>query len=121
MLHAGAGSGILDRMDDVPSPKDLRSAGRACTFLAYASGLAGIAAGTLVLRDGDLAFAVILWTITFAVGAALMGVAVLVRAAAGLVIQITRMEHDIRALRVDRARADEPVPPTTTHDPWLDR
>lgn len=111
-------------MDEIPSPKDLRAAARACTVLAYAAGLAGVAAGTLMLRDGDLAFAVILWTITFAVGAALMGVAVLVRAVSGLSVQVTRMEADLRVLRIDRARGveGEPTrPPTTSHDPWLDR
>jgi hypothetical protein len=113
-------SGTLTGMDEIPTPKDLRSAARACTFLAYAAGLAGVAAGTLVLRDGELAFAVILWTITFAVGAALMGVSVLVRAVSGLTVQITRMESDLRVLRTDRARGpDVGLPPVTDHDPWL--
>jgi hypothetical protein len=35
-----------------------------------------------LLRDGELAFAVILWVITFAVGATLMGVSLLIRALA---------------------------------------
>jgi hypothetical protein len=104
-------------MDHIPSPKELRAAGRACTFLAYAAGLAGVAAGTIVLRDGDLAFAIILWTITFAVGAALMGVSVLVRAAAGISTQLTRLESDVRVLLVDRAR-DAGPPANATDDPW---
>jgi choline-glycine betaine transporter len=103
-------------MDHIPSPKELRGAGRACTFLAYAAGLAGIAAGTIVLRDGELAFAVILWTITFAVGAALMGVSVLIRAIAGLLTQLTRMESDLRVLLVDRAREDGRT--GVQDDPW---
>jgi hypothetical protein len=105
-------------MDHVPSPKELRGAARACTFLAYAAGLAGVAAGTLVLRDGELAFAIILWTVTFAVGASLMGVAVVIRAVAGLSTQVTRMESDVRVLMSDRHR-DRPLSPEPERDPWL--
>jgi hypothetical protein len=105
-------------MDHVPSPKELRGAARACTFLAYAAGLAGVAAGTLVLRDGELAFAIILWTVTFAVGASLMGVAVVIRAVAGLSTQVTRMESDVRVLVSDRHR-DRPLSTEPDRDPWL--
>jgi hypothetical protein len=105
-------------MDHVPSPKELRGAARACTFLAYAAGLAGVAAGTLVLREGELAFAIILWTVTFAVGASLMGVAVVIRAVAGLSTQVTRMESDVRVLVSDRHR-DRPLSPEPDRDPWL--
>jgi hypothetical protein len=105
-------------MDHVPSPKELRGAARACTFLAYAAGLAGVAAGTLVLREGELAFAIILWTVTFAVGASLMGVAVVIRAVAGLSTQVTRMESDLRVLVSDRHR-DRPLSPEPDRDPWL--
>jgi hypothetical protein len=105
-------------MDHVPTPKELRGAARACTVLAYAAGLAGVAGGTLLLRDGDLAFAIILWIVTFAVGAALMGVAVVVRAVAGLSTQATRMESDLRVLVGDRFR-DQQGPATPDRDPWL--
>lgn len=112
-------SGTLGGMDHIPSPKELRSAARACTFLSYAAGLAGVAAGALVLRDGELAFAIILWTITFAVGAALMGVSVLVRAFAGLSTQITRMESDLRVLAADHANDPRLSPNDPDRDPWL--
>lgn len=102
-------------MDHIPNPKELRGAARACTVLAYAAGLAGVAAGTLMLRAGDLPFAIILWTITFAVGAALMGVAVVIRAVAGLIVQVDRLESDVRVLVADRAR-QEPVRPE--RDRW---
>lgn len=104
-------------MDEIPSPRELRTAARACTFLAYAAGLAGIAAGTFVLRDSELALAIIVWTITFAVGAALMGVAVLVRAMAGVGTQLTRLESDVRVLLLDRARDQRPSP-APADDPW---
>jgi hypothetical protein len=108
--------GHAGEVDDVPTPQQLRSAARACTILAYAAGLAGVAAGTLVLRDGDLVFAIILWVITFAVGAALMGVAVLVRASAGLSATIARLESEVRVLVADRAGRDPR--PATEQDPW---
>ena len=104
-------------MDDIPGPKDLRGAARACTVLAYAAGLAGVTGGTLMLRDGDLGFALILWTVTFAVGAALMGVAVLIRAMAGVSTQLTRLESDVRVLVSDRARTVTPGR-DVDDDPW---
>jgi choline-glycine betaine transporter len=106
-------------MDHIPSPRELKGAARACTFLAYAAGLTGVAAGTLMLRDGELAFAIILWTTTFAVGATLMGVSVLVRAVSGLATQLTRMEHRVEALASDRARDGGDVRSEPGRDPWL--
>lgn len=103
-------------MDDVPTPGQLRTAARACTILAYAAGLAGIAAGTLMLREDDLAFAIILWVITFAVGASLMGISVLVRALAGLSARLEQTSADVRLLVGDRARARREEP---ERDPWL--
>ncbi len=103
-------------MDHIPSPRELRTAARACVFLAYAAGLAGVAAGTILLRDGELAFAVILWTITFAVGATLMGVSVVVRVLGGMLAQLHRLESDVRVLTVERAR--EPGVRPVDDDPW---
>lgn len=106
-------------MDHIPSPKELRTAARACTFLAYAAGLAGIAGGTLVLRDGDLAFAIMLWIITFAVGATLMGVSLVIRAVASLATSVTRMESELAVLVGDRGRDEGLTPPGPDRDPWL--
>ncbi|MEX2324458.1 MAG: hypothetical protein WD576_01795 [Nitriliruptoraceae bacterium] len=92
-------------MDDIPSPRELRTAARACVIMAYAAGLAGIAAGTLILREGDLVFAIITWVITFAVGASLMGVAVLVRAMGGLTARLARVDADVRVLVADDQQA----------------
>lgn len=104
-------------MDDVPTTTQLRAAARACLILAYAAGLAGVAAGTLVLREGDLAFAVILWVITFAVGASLMGVSLLIRALAGLTARLEQTSTDVRVLVGQRARER----PEGEHGPWLGR
>ena len=116
-MHAVVGHAA--GMDHIPSPRELTVAARACVFMAYAAGLAGVAAGTIVLRDGELAFAVILWTITFAVGAVLMGVSLLIRAVSGLSAQVLRMEADVHVLRTDRARQDGGGRNEPDRDPWL--
>lgn len=118
-MRSAQRSGTLHGMDHIPSPRELRTAARACTFLAYATGLAGIAGGTLVLRDGDLAFAIILWIVTFAVGASLMGVAVLVRAVSGLTTTVTRLASEVSVLVGDRGRETPLAPPPADRDPWL--
>ena len=105
-------------MEDVPTPRELRGAARATTILAYAAGLAGVAAGTLLLREGEVALAILLYIVTFAVGAVLMGVALLARAMAGLSARIMRVESDVRVLLGDRARhgaADDGI----DRDPWV--
>lgn len=106
-------------MDHIPTPRELTVAARACVFMAYAAGLAGVAAGAIVLREGELAFAVILWTVTFAVGAVLMGVSLLVRAVSGLSAQVLRMASELRVLTEDRARQETVGPPEPDRDPWL--
>lgn len=104
-------------MDHIPSVKEMRTAARACLFLAYAAGLAGIAAGTLVLRQGEIAFAIILWVITFAVGASLMGVSVAIRALSSVKAELERLTSDVRVLVADRGQ--EPLrTPRRDDDPW---
>jgi hypothetical protein len=104
-------------MDRIPSPRELTIAGRACVIMAYAGGLAGIAAGTLLLREDELAFAVIIWTLTFAVGAVLMAVSLIIRALSGLAAQLGRVDADVRLLAEDQARS---LPPRDAgRDPWL--
>lgn len=113
-MRGGPWWGTIARMDDIPTAGQLRTAARACLILAYAAGLAGVAAGTLVLRDGDLAFAIILWVITFAVGASLMGVSLLIRALAGLTARVDQASSDVRVLIGERARQAD-----GERDPWL--
>ncbi len=105
-------------MDRIPSARDLQVAARACVLLAYAVGLGGVAAGTWMLREGDLALAIVLWLVTFAVGAALMGISLLIRALSGILAQLTRLQSDVGVLSEDRARtAGGPAP--GGRDPWL--
>jgi hypothetical protein len=89
-------------MDDSPTPQELRVAARGATIMAYAVGLAGVAVGTLALRDDDLATAVLLYVVTFGVGACLIGVATLVRAAQGLAARFDRLEVSVSRLHSDR-------------------
>ena len=105
-------------MDRIPTPRELQIAARACVLLAYATGLGGIAAGTWLLRGGDWPMAIVLWLITFAVGAALMGISLLIRALSGLGAQLTRLESDVRVLAEERARGGR-TPAPDERDPWL--
>jgi hypothetical protein len=91
-------------VDDVPTPAELRAAGRASTIVAYGTGLAGIAVGTWMLRQDELALAVLVWVVTFGVGTCLVGVATLVRAAAGLTGRVAKLDADVAALRRDLRR-----------------
>jgi hypothetical protein len=105
-------------MDRIPTPRELQVAARACVLLAYAAGLGGVAAGTWLLRSGEWPMAIVLWLITFAVGAALMGISLLIRALSGLGAQLTRLESDLRVLAEERARGGR-APGSSERDPWL--
>ncbi|MDX1619909.1 MAG: hypothetical protein R3320_02890 [Nitriliruptorales bacterium] len=102
-------------MEKVPSPKDLNGAAAVAQSLAYAAGLAGVVAGGLLYRDGEPALAVIAWILTFAVGAMLMIAAFLVRAIAGLLAHVARLESDVQVLVADRARNGDL---DRGRDPW---
>jgi len=62
--------------------------------------------------------AIVLWLITFAVGAALMGISLLIRALSGLGAQLTRLESDVRVLAEERARGGG-APGGNERDPWI--
>ena len=106
-------------MDDVPGPAQLRGAARACSLLAYACGLAGVAGGALLLWEGSLAMAIVVWIVTFAVGACLMGVSLLIRAVAGLDARLQRLQSEVDLVNHDTARVGEGRAPGADRDPWL--
>lgn len=81
-------------MDAIPAPRELRAAARVCVVLAYAVGLVGVGAGVFLLRDGAVATAVVMWTSTFALGAALMGIALVLRALGAVLITISQLRGD---------------------------
>ena len=87
-------------------------------MLAYVAGLGGVAGGTFLLRDGEVAMAIVLWLVTFAVGATLMGVSLLIKALSGVSLQLTRLESDLHALAEERAPGAV-GPGTPQRDPWL--
>lgn len=102
-------------MERVPTPKDLRGAGAVAQSLAYVAGLAGVIAGGLLYRDGETAFAVVAWVLTFAVGAMLMIAAFLVRAMAAILGHLARLASDVQVLIADRGRAGRVE---HERDPW---
>lgn len=102
-------------MDRVPSPKDLRGAAAVAQTLAYVAGIAGVVAGALLYRGGDVAFAVVVWVLTFAAGAILMIAAFLTRAMAALLARIAKIEQDVTVLV---GREGDRQPPEREQDPW---
>jgi hypothetical protein len=76
-------------------PRELDVASRATTLIAYAVALVGTGGGTLALRDGDLATALIVWTTSLAVAATLVGVGTLLRAVAGLSRRMATLERTL--------------------------
>lgn len=102
-------------MEQEPSPKDLRGAASVAQTLAYVSGLAGVVAGALVYRDGDVTLAVVIWVLTFAAGALMMIAAFLSRALASVLARLTKLDGDVAVLLRDRS-SDEPLePPRPRH------
>lgn len=105
-------------MEQEPSPKDLRGAAAVAQSLAYASGLAGVIAGAVVYRDGEVALAVVLWVLTFAAGALMMLAAFLARGLASLLARLTKMDSDLQVILRDRSTS-EPLRPGDSHpNPW---
>ncbi|MDP8928873.1 MAG: hypothetical protein M3O70_09935 [Actinomycetota bacterium] len=102
-------------MERIPSPKDLRGAAALAQTLAYVAGLAGVVAGAVLYRDGQTAFAVVAWVLTFAAGAILMIAAFLTRAVATLLGRVARIEQDIAVLV---AHSGSPEPDRQGSDPW---
>lgn len=91
-------------MDRVPTPKDMNGAAGVAVSLAYAAGLAGVIAGTVVFQRGEPVLGVVVLVITFAVGAALMIASYLVRGLAAVLAHVARLEADVRVLLGDSGR-----------------
>jgi hypothetical protein len=101
-------------MDRIPTPQQLQVAARACVLMTYALGLGGIAGGTWLLRDGEVAMAIVLWLVTFAVGTVLMATSLLIRSLGGISARLARLEGDVRGQAEDRSRDAWPG----ERDPW---
>ena len=90
------------RVEPPPTSKDLRVAARGATLFAYVVGLVGVGTGTLALREDDVPTAILLYVVTFAVGACLIGLATLIRAFDGLSARFDRLERSVGRLHLDR-------------------
>lgn len=84
---------------DTVRPSELRVAARVADALVYAAGLAGVIAGGVLFRNGDLPFAVVAWMLTFVAGAALRLAAWASRAMAELLIRTARIEDTLEGIR----------------------
>lgn len=114
-----AGPGCVSRcaeMERIPSPKDLRAAAAAAQTLTYVTGVAGVVAGAILYGNGETAFAIVAWVLTFAAGAILMIASFLARGMAALLARIARIEQDI-ATFVSRDRPEDRAP-GRDRDPW---
>lgn len=104
-------------MDRVPTPKELSGAGAVAHTLTYVCGLAGVIAGAVLYRQGEIPLAVVAWVLTFGLGAMLMIASFLVRAIGGLLAHIARIESDLQVLLADRSR-EETLDLDRGRDPW---
>ena len=92
-------------MDPIRSSQ-LRTAARVADALVYAVGLAGVVAGGLLWRDGDVAFAVVAWCVTFVAGAGLRLASWLTRGVAHLMDRSERITDELAAIRTERVVAE---------------
>lgn len=87
----------------------LRTAARVADALVYTVGVAGVVAGGLLLRRGDLGFAIVAWSLTFVAGAGLRLGAWIARGIAELLVRqgiLNDAVNDLRAERVADERRD---------------
>ena len=89
-------------MERIPTPKDMRGAASVAVSLAYVTGLAGIVAGAVVFQRGEPVLGVVVWIMTFTMGAALMIASYLVRGLAAVLAHLARLESDVNVLLSDR-------------------
>lgn len=83
----------------------LRTAARVADALVYTVGVAGVVAGGLLLRRGDLGFAIVAWCLTFVAGAGLRLGAWIARGVAELLVRQARLAEEVGDLRADKVAA----------------
>ncbi len=84
----------------------LTTAARVADALVYAVGIAGVIAGGLLLRRGDMGFAIVAWCLTFVAGAGLRLAGWIARGVAELLARQARMQDDISDLRANRVASE---------------
>ena len=97
-------------------PRELQLAARVADALVYAAGVAGVIAGALLFRDGEVGFAVIAWALTFVAGASLRLASWASRALAQLLIRTDQIAEDVRDLHA--APPPAPRDPDAPPDPY---
>ncbi|MBA2318427.1 MAG: hypothetical protein H0V93_11735 [Euzebyales bacterium] len=80
-------------------PSELYTAARVADALVYAVGVAGVIAGGLLFRDGQLGFAVLAWVLVFIGGAMLRLTAWAAKAVAELLVRTQRITEEVSDLR----------------------
>jgi hypothetical protein len=85
-------------MDDVTA-RELQVGARIADALVYAAGLAGIVAGGLLLRAGEMGFAIVAWALTFVAGGSLRLAAAMARALAQLLVRTRGIEEEVDRMR----------------------
>ena len=88
----------------------LTTAARVADALVYTVGIAGVIAGGLLLRRGDLGFAIVAWCLTFVAGAGLRLGAWIARGVAEVLVRQARMQEDIGDLRAAKVAEDRRDP-----------
>lgn len=97
----------------VVRPAQLHAAARMSSALVYTVGIAGVVAGSVLWRQGEVPFAIVAWALTFVAGAALQLIAWLTRGVAQLLERSEQLGDELRAMRADkvaeeRGDADDP-------------
>jgi hypothetical protein len=87
---------------ELPTSTHLTTAARVADALVYTVGMAGVVAGGLLLRRGDLGFAIVAWSLTFVAGAGLRLLALLARGVAELLVRQGRLGEELTDLRVEK-------------------
>lgn len=92
-------------------PSELKTAARVADGLVYVAGLAGVVAGALLFREGDIPFAIIAWVLTFIAGAVLRLAAWAARGIAQTMQEVSRIAEDVAAMRRQQVAEQEDHPP----------
>lgn len=90
--------------------KELHLAARTADALVYVVGLAGVAAGGLLLRADLPAYAVITWALTFCAGAGMRLLAVVARAVAEILARTKATSDRVERLGTETGRYPGPSP-----------
>lgn len=103
---------------DRVKPSELVTAARIADALVFAAGAAGVIAGGLFARDGQIGFAVVAWALTFVAGVGLRLAAWGARALAELLVRSRHLEDEVARLRTERPA--EPPPSDEQRRPRVD-